>query len=76
MKEYRGWQANPKNSFPSEISAAVQSYIDRYGFPPQVLEISDQLEKVELPEGLQMVVSAVRIPKNILLLGSEESEAV
>lgn len=70
---YRGWQSNPKNSFPSEISAAVQFYIDRYGFPPQVLEISDQLEKVELPEGLQMVVSAVRIPKNILLLGSEES---
>lgn len=73
MKEYRAWQANPKNSFPSEVSAAIQSYMDRYGFPPQVLEISDQLEKVELPEGLQMVVSAVRIPKNILLLGSEES---
>ena len=76
MTVYRGWQANPKNPFSSEVSAAVQSYIDRYGFPPQVLEISDQLEKVELPEGLQMVVSAVRIPKNILLLGSEESEAV
>lgn len=76
MKEYRAWQANPKNSFPSEVSAAVQSYINRYGFPPQVLEISDQLEKVELPEGLQVVVSAVRIPKNIMLLGLEESEVV
>jgi len=74
MTVYRGWQANPKNSFPSEVSAAIQSYMDRYGFPPQVLEISDRLEKVELPEGLQMVVSDVRIPKNILLLGSEESE--
>lgn len=71
---YRGWQANPKNSFPSEVSTAIQSYINRYGYPPQVLEVSDQLEKVELPEGLQIVKNVVRIPKNIMLVGTEETE--
>lgn len=68
---YRAWQTG-KNSTPEEISLAVQNFITKFGFPPSVLEVSDRLEEVELPEGLQVVVSAVRIPKNILLLGSEE----
>ena len=69
---YRAWQTG-KSSTPEEISLAVQNFIDKFGFPPSVLEVSDRLEAVELPEGLQVVVSAVRLPKNIMLAGTEET---
>lgn len=69
---FRAWQTG-KNSTPEEISLAVQNFIDKFGFPPSVLEVSDRLEKVELPEGLQLVTNVVRIPKNIMLVGTEES---
>lgn len=68
---YRGWQINPKNTFAQEVSTALQFYIEKHGYPPQVLEYGRELGKVELPEGLQLVVSAVHIPKNIILLGTE-----
>lgn len=70
---FRAWQTG-KNSTPEEISLAVQNFIDKFGFPPSVLEVSDRLEAVELPEGLQLVTNVVRIPKNIMLVGTEESE--
>lgn len=69
---FRAWQTG-KNSTPEEISLAVQNFIDKFGFPPSVLEVSDRLEAVELPEGLQLVTNVVRIPKNIMLVGTEES---
>lgn len=73
MKEYRAWQTG-KSSTPEEISLAVQNFIDKFGFPPSVLEVSDRLETVEMPEGLQIVKNVVRIPKNIMLVGTEETE--
>ena len=63
-----------KNSITDEISLATQNYIQRMGIPPQILEHSDQLEKVELPEGLQLVTHSVRIPKNILLIGVQDED--
>lgn len=69
---FRAWQTG-KHSTPEEISLAVQNFIDKFGFPPSVLEVSDRLEAVELPEGLQLVTNVVRIPKNIMLVGTEES---
>lgn len=69
---FRGWQMNTKNPFPVEVSVAIQEFIKRYGYPPPVLEVSDQLENVELPEGLQVVVRSVRIPKNEILMGLKE----
>lgn len=69
---YRAWQTG-KSSTPKEISLAVQNFIDKFGFPPSVLEVSDRLEAVQLPEGLQLVTNVVRIPKNIMLVGTEES---
>ena len=73
--EYRGWQISPKNTFAQEVSNATQFFIEKYGTPPQVLEYSDQLESVELPEGLQLVTNVVRIPKNVILLGRNEEDA-
>lgn len=69
----RGWQTG-KASTSEEISQAVQNFIDKFGFPPSVLEVSDKLEKVELPEGMTKVVSAVRLPKNIMLVGGKSLE--
>lgn len=63
-----------KNSITDEISLATKNYIQRMGIPPQILEHSDQLEKVELPEGLQLVTHSVRIPKNILLIGVQDEK--
>ena len=70
---YREWQMD-KNPLPKEISNAVQNYITKMGNPPYILEHSDQLGNVELPEGLQIVVKAERIPKNILLIGVQDED--
>jgi hypothetical protein len=74
MTTYRAWQMNSKNPVPQEISTAVQNFISKMGYPPQILEHSDQLEKVELPDGLSLVKSSVRIPKNMLLIGVSHEE--
>lgn len=68
---FRGWQTEGK-TLPVEISNAVQKYIQMNGYPPQILEISEQVDQKELPEGLQMVVHAVRLPKNVMFVGTED----
>lgn len=65
------WQTG-RGTTTQEISSAVQLFIKKHGFPPQVIEVSDKLENVVLPEGLQMVKNIVRIPKNIMLVGEVE----
>ena len=70
---YRAWQTG-KASTTEEISLAVQNFIDKFGYPPSVLEVGQTLVNVQLPEGMQVVVSAVRIPKNIMLVGGEREE--
>jgi len=74
MITYRIWQMNPKNTITAEISNAVQNYINKMGVPPHILEYSDQLENVILPDGMKIVTSAVRIPKNILLIGVQDEQ--
>ena len=70
---YRGWQMNMKNPIPQEISLALQNYIHKHGLPEQILlEVSDQLEEVQLPEGLNIVKKVVRLPKNIVYVGVED----
>ncbi len=71
---FRGWQMSQKNTVQQEISNAVSFYIQKNGFPPKILEVSDQLGNVELPEGLQIVMSAHHIPKNIFLIGVNDEE--
>jgi hypothetical protein len=65
------WQTS-KGTTQQEISQAFQSFFSKFGVPPQVLEVSDKLEKVELPEGLTLVTNVVRIPKNIMFIGTED----
>ena len=73
MTYYRAWQTG-KASTTEEISLAVQNFINKFGYPPSVLEVGQGLENVVLPEGLRVVVSAVRIPKNIMLAGGMKEE--
>lgn len=65
---YFGWQINMSNPSKS-VSDALQHYYDRYGLPPQIIEVSDLLEKESLPPDLTLVVNVVHVPKNILLIG-------
>lgn len=66
---------NLKNGVSQEISKALQVYIQKHGLPKQILlEMSNQLEEVQLPDGMNIVTKAVRIPKNILLIGVEDGQ--
>ena len=63
-----------KTSITQNISSAFQVFVAKHGTPPQILETSLPFQEVVLPEGLQLVVRAHRLPKNILLLGVEQIE--
>lgn len=67
---YFGWQLNLKDTEQS-ISDALKRYFDKFGFPPEIMLVSDRLEAVKLHEGMQIVVKTNRMPKNILLLGND-----
>ena len=67
-----GWQLNLKQDNYG-IPTALEFYIKKYGMPPQLLlEVSDKLEKVSLPDGMKIVKKAIRVPKNIIFIGSTE----
>lgn len=66
---YFAWQISMKNINDS-VSIALQRYISKYGLPEQILlEKSDKLEEVSLPDGMNIVMRSVRIPKNLILIG-------
>ena len=67
-----GWQLNMKQE-DYGIPAALNFYIKKYGEPPQILlEVSDKLEKISLPDGMNIVKKSIRVPKNIIFIGSTE----
>ena len=66
----RMWQINNMNKINENISQALKNYIEKHGLPEQIVLEHGGLEAIELPESMNIVVSAVRIPKNILLIGS------
>lgn len=70
-----GWQLNMKQE-DYGITAALNYYIKKYGEPPQILlEVSDQLEKISLPDGMNIVKKAIRVPKNIIFIGASSEES-
>ena len=69
-----GWQLNLKQE-DYGISTALAHYIKKYGMPPQLLlEVSDQLEKVSLPDGMNIVQKSIRVPKNIIFIGASNEQ--
>jgi len=71
---YFAWQLSMKDVNDS-VSIALQRYIAKHGLPEQILlEVSDQLEPVKLPDGMNIVIRSIRVPKNIILIG-ETNEA-
>jgi len=71
---YLGWQMT--KDVKQSISDALTRYYEKFGFPPQVLEVSDKLTEVPLPDGMQIVVKVHRMPINILLIGDENETQV
>lgn len=71
---YRGWQVQDmKQPLSKNLDDALQNYIQKHGLPTQILlEVSDQLPEVPLPEGMNIVIKSVRIPKNIIFVGEME----
>lgn len=74
MNYYFGWQLNMQNRNQS-ISDALQRYYDKFGLPPHIIEVSDQLKEYKLPEGLQLIVNVAHIPMNVLLIGDGNSSS-
>lgn len=73
MSIFLGWQLrmdDPKQS----VSDALERYYKRFGYPPQILLVSDKLEEASLPDGMNLVVKVQRVPKNILMLGEVVDE--
>ena len=64
------WWMPSNRDISKNISDALDYYIKKYGKPPQILlEVSDKLEKVSLPDGMNIVVQSFRMPKNIIHIG-------
>lgn len=69
--DFRAWQMNPHDTVSKNVELALQNYMSKMGTPPQILECSPD---VELPEGLQVVVNRIKLPNNILYVGSVADE--
>lgn len=69
--DYFGWQINDMNKPLSEsVATALQVYIQKHGLPEQILlETGNSPKDIFIPEGLNVVVRRIVIPKNVLLIG-------
>lgn len=67
---FRGWQFSEKEPISQSVRDALDNYISRFGLPDQILIETGMLPKeLPLPEGMNIVVRSVSLPKNILLVG-------
>lgn len=67
---FRGWQFSEKEPISESVRDALDNYISRYGLPDQILiETGTSPKELPLPEGMNIVVRSVSLPKNILLIG-------
>ena len=68
MTTYSMWQSDSKTATSEDIRRAIDSYIKRFGQPPNILETP--LKDIPLPDGLNL--RWINLPKNILLVGKVE----
>ncbi len=54
----------------TDISSILRDFERKHGQPPEILEHS-VYEEIELPDGMNLVVKSVRLPKGTVLLGYE-----
>ena len=71
MTDYRGWQFSEKEPISQSVRDALDNYISRNGLPEKIL-LETGFAELPLPEGLEIVVRRVSIPKNVLLVGKME----
>lgn len=72
MISYRGWQFSEKEPISESVKDALDNYIKRNGLPKQILLETGIGEELPLPEGLNIVVRVVDLPRNVLLVGKLE----
>lgn len=68
--DYQGYQFSGKD-ITDEISFKVKEFIQKFGYPPEILEFG---QDISLPEGLTIVKKVVKLPKNIMFMGMKEGE--
>jgi len=74
QSQMMGWQLSNMKQVDQGVSDALAHYIKKYGNPPQLLlEVSDKLEPVSLPDGMNIVVQSIRVPKNIIFIGQSDA---
>lgn len=67
---FRGGQFSEKEPISQSVRDALNNYISRYGLPSQILLETGMLPKeLPLPDGMNIVVRSVSLPKNIFLVG-------
>lgn len=71
--DYMLYQMPMKKTPQEDVMDALRYYIEKYGQPPGIL-LETSLENLELPEDMNVVTKSIRIPKNMLLIGSVEDE--
>lgn len=67
------YQMPMKKTPQEDVMDALRYYIEKYGQPPGIL-LETSLENLELPEDMNVVTKSIRIPKNMLLIGSVEDD--
>lgn len=72
MTDYRGWQFSEKEPISESVKNALDNYIKRNGLPEQILLETGIGEEFPLPEGMNIAVQVVDLPRNILLVGKLE----
>ena len=71
---YMLYQMPMKKTPQEDVMDALRYYIQKNGQPPKIL-VETSLEKLELPEEMNVVIKSIRIPKNMLLIGSVEDDS-
>ena len=64
---YTAWQFD-NVPLDENVRNALDSYIEKNGLPEQIL-LETGLKELPIPEGMNIVVKTVSIPKNVLLIG-------
>lgn len=66
------WVRNERTEINDAARQAIQHYIQKYGPPPLILEVSyADVEQVKLPKEMKVVVHAVHLPSQHFLIGRD-----
>jgi hypothetical protein len=69
---YMLWQINDiKSPLPEHIIRAMEHHANKYGKVPNIIEISDRIDKKDIPHFDGVLITQIHVPINILLLACD-----